>query len=182
MNLIKRIVVAISACALLALVGCGKIEPPEPVDRLAAIAQQAAQEAAVQTSDPQEIKMIEWRRELMGKPGLQMYVVFINDIGQPIDYFTTKGKCSSSNKRLTDATALVKGDRGSYSGLFYVPAASEDGTYGQSDEYIYCRTVDGKYKQWNGDYYISDRPIELTIKPLVVNIVTKGTAPNQQQQ
>jgi hypothetical protein len=182
MNLIKRIVAVISACALLALAGCGKSEPPKPVDRLAAIAQQAAQEAAAQTSDPQEIKMIEWRRELMGKPGLQMYVVFINDIGQPIDYFTTKGKCSSSNKRLTDATALVKGDRGSYHGIFDVPAASEDGTYGQSDEYIYCRTVDGKYKQWNGDYYISDRPIELTIKPLVVNIVTKGTAPNQQQQ
>ncbi len=182
MNLIKRIVTLISACALLALAGCGKSEPPQPVDRLAAIAQQAAQEAAAQTSDPQEIKMIEWRRELMGKPGLQMYVIFINDIGQPIDYFTTKSKCTSSNKRLTNATALVKGDRGSYSGLFDVPAASEDGTYGQSDEYIYCRTVDGKYKQWNGDYYISDRPIELTIKPLVVNIVTKGTAPNQQQQ
>lgn len=156
--------------------GCEQA-PPTPVDKLAQKAAAAAQEAAALTVEPQEINMILWRRELMGKPGLQLYIVFINDMGQPIDYFTS-GKCTSSNKRLTDGTALVLGDKGSYNGYFDVPAASEDGTYGESDEYIYCKTIDGKYKQWNGDYYLSDRPIELTIKPLVVKIGTK----TQQQQ
>ncbi len=177
---IQRIILALFVA--IGLAACGEKAPPTAVDRLEALAQQAAQEAAAATIDPQEINMIEYRRTLMGKPGLQLYVVFINDMGQPIDYFVTNGKCTSSNKRLTDTTELVKGDKGSYYGYFDVPAASEDGTHGSSDEYIYCRTADGKYKQWNGDYYASDKPIELTIKPLVVNIVTKGKAPNQQQQ
>ncbi len=162
---------------LLLVSGCGVPPAPTAVDKLAQKAAEAAKEAASLTTDPQEINMILWRRELMGKPGLQLYVIFINDMGQPIDYFAS-GKCTSSNKRLTDGTALVQGYKGSYTGYFDVPAASEDGTYGESDEYIYCKTVDGKYKQWNGDYYLSDKPIELTIKPLVVKIGTK----TQQQQ
>ena len=163
---------------LIVLPGCYEAPPPTPVDRLAAIAEQAAQEAAAQTTDPHEIKMIEYKRDLMGKPGLQMYIVFLNDMGQPIDYFVTQGKCSSSNKRLTDPTQIVRGDRGSYTGYFDVPGPSEDGTYGESDEYIYCKTVDGKYKQWNGEYLMSDKPFELTIKPLIV----KFGKMNQQQQ
>lgn len=166
------------ALALALLSGCGERSPPTPVDRLAALAEAAAKDAAEQTTDPHEIKMIEYKRALMGKPGLQMYIVFLNDMGQPIDYFVTEGKCSSSNKRLTDPTKIVEGDRGSYIGNFDVPGPSEDGTYGESDEYIYCKTVDGKYKQWNGDYLKSDKPFELTIKPLVV----KFGAKSQQQQ
>ena len=62
------------------------------------------------------------------------------------------------------------------------PARSEDGTHGKSDEYIYCKTVDGKYKQWNGDRYISNAPIELTIKPLVIDVVQPGESGIQSQQ
>jgi len=167
--------------ALLYLPGCTEQPPPTPVDRLAALAYKAAQEAAALTIDPHEINMIEYRRDLMGKAGLQLYVIFMNDMGQPVDYFVTDGKCSSSNKRLTNATKIVWGDRGSYTGGFDVPAASEDGTHGESDEYIYCKTVDGKYKQWNGDYYVSDFPIELTIKPLVIDIVSDGRSGIQSQ-
>ena len=161
----------------LTLASCDS-SPTTDVDHLAQKAAQAAEEAAAATIEPHEIKMIEYRRGVMGKPGLQLYVVFLNDMGQPIDYFVTEGKCSSSNKRLTDSTAFVQGDRGSYYGYFDVPAASEDGTYGESDEYVFCRTVDGKYKQWNGDRLISDQPIELTIKPLVID----RSGRNQQQQ
>ncbi len=161
--------------------GCPE-DKPTPVDRLAQKAQDAARQAAAATTDAQEIGMIEYRRRLMGKPGLQLYVVFLNDLGQPIDYFVTDGKCSSSNKRLTDGTKLVKGDKGSYYGWFDVPAASEDGTYGESDEYLYCKTADGKYKQWNGERYISDSPIELTIKPLIIDVAGPGRSGIQSQQ
>ncbi len=162
--------------------GCPEKPPPTAVDRLAELAKKAAKEAAELTIDPHEINMIEYRRDLMGKAGLQLYVIFMNDMGQPVDYFVTDGKCTSSNKRLTDGTKIVSGDRGSYTGNVDVPAASEDGTHGESDEYIYCRTVDGKYKQWNGDYYVSDFPIELTIKPLVIDIVSDGRSGIQSQQ
>ncbi len=165
----------------LGLLGCEK-QPPKPIDRLAQLAAEAAQEAAKATIDPHEIKAIERRRSLMGQPGLQLYVVFFNDLGQPIDYFVTNGKCTSSGKRLTPDTDVVEGDRGSHYGYFAVPARSEDGTHGSSDEYIYCKTADGKYKQWNGDYYASSTPIELTIKPLIIDVVQTGESGIQTQQ
>ncbi len=137
-------------------------------------AEEAAQRAASETLEPNEINNIRDRRKVMGQPGLQMYVVFLSKSGQPIDYFVTDGKCVSSKKRLTSTDRLV--DYGA--NAVVVPAPSEDGTYGSSAPYIYCWTADGKYKQWNGQYYASTAPIELTIKPLVIDLSGK----NQSQQ
>ena len=150
--------------------------PKEPLRTLQVQAAAAAKNAASETEEPNEIEMIEWRRKLMGKPGLQFYVVFFNDTGQPIDYFVTDGKCSSSGKRLVRPWKFIRGQTGvdndgyAVHGDLVLPAPAEDGMYGQPDEYIYCKTTDGKYKQWNGRYYVSDAPIELTIKPLVIDM------------
>jgi len=167
----------------LLLTACVEQSKPTPVDVLAQKATAAAERSASAALTPHEINMIEWRREFMGKPGLTLYVVFFNDMGQPIDYFVS-GKCTSSNKRLIPGEHFVKGSKkGGWDGDFVMNAPSEDGTYGPSDEYIFCFTVDGKYKQWNGDYYASSAPIELTIKPLVIDLVKKGeVAKNQSQQ
>lgn len=137
-------------------------------------AEAAGQRAAAETIEPNEINSIFNRRVLMGKPGLQMYVVFLSKSGQPIDYFVADGKCTSSTKRLTPGYEL----RDTGPNAVLLDAASEDGTRGKSSPYIYCKTVDGKYKQWNGRYYASDAPIELTIKPVIID--TSGR--NQQQQ
>ncbi|MEY4723581.1 MAG: hypothetical protein RLZZ324_1094 [Candidatus Parcubacteria bacterium] len=164
--------------AALGLTACNeapaKAAPEDPVEKLERKAQEAGERAARETVEPNEIEMIAYRRKLMGKSGLQMYVVLLSRSGQPIDYFVTKGKCTSSKKRLTPTHKLV--DSGPNSVV--VKAAAEDGTHGTSGEYIYCRTADGKYKQWNGRYYASDSPIELTIKPLVLDMSGK----NQHQQ
>jgi len=178
-----RFAIATSLTALvLPLAGCDEDQPPTAVQTLEQKAHQAAEEAAAATVDAHEIKMIQYRRRLMGKPGLQLYVIFLNDMGQPIDYFVTTGKCTSSNKRLINPTRFAKGDKGSYYGYFAVPAPGDDGTFGDSDEYIYCKTADGKYKQWNGDYLISDAPLEITIKPLVIDVVKPGQSGIQHQQ
>ncbi len=150
--------------------------PPEAVKSLQQKGAAAANRVATETLEPNEIEMIEWRRQLMGRPGLQFFVVFLNDKGQPVDYFVTRGKCSSSGKRLTASWKFTRGQTGvdsdghSVHGDFVLPRPAEDGMSGATDEYVYCRTVDGKYKQWNGRYYLSDAPIELTIKPLVLNV------------
>ncbi len=146
----------------------------DPIARLQKQAAEAGQRAAAQTVEPNEIDMIKYRRILNGKPGLQMYVVLLSRSGQPIDYFVTKGKCTSSEKRLTPTHRLAHPGPNDV----VVKAPSEDGTFGSSSPYIYCRTVNDQYKQWNGRYYVSDSPIELTIKPLVID--TSGR--NQQQQ
>ncbi len=155
--------------------------PTELLERKAA---SAARRIIENNLAANEINMIEYRRNLMGKAGLQLYVVFFNDMGQPIEYFVTAGKCTSSNKRLLPGWKFergqtgVNGDGNAVYGDFVMHTATEDGTHGESDTYVYCITVDGKYKQWNGKYYISDSPIELTIKPLVIDPSGK----NQQQQ
>ncbi len=149
------------------------LEKPDPLWQLEQKAYEAAQRSAAQTIEPNEIEMIKYRRILNGKTNLQMYVVFLSRSGQPIEYFVTAGKCVSSHKRLTPTHKLVHTGPNS----LVMRAVGEDGTYGSSSPYIYCRTVDDKYKQWNGRYYVSDSPIELTIVPLVTD--PSGTIQHQ---
>lgn len=163
------------ACVFLTL---GARAGNSSVDSLEKQAEAAAQAAAAGTVEPNEINNIKRRRLLNGKPGVQQYVVFLSKSGQPIDYFVVKGKCTSSTKRLTPEERLVHGDRGKAFGDFVMKAPGEDGTFGSSSPYIYCFTVDGKYKQWSGRYYASDYPIELTIKPLIIDVSGR----NQSQQ
>ena len=149
-------------------------KPVSAIKRLEQIALEAADEIAANMTVFHEIENIKFKREVMGRAGLQLYVVFFNNMGQPVDYFVTDGKCTSSGKRLVKNWQFKEGQTGvdsdgySVYGDFVVPKSSVDGTFGHSGKYIYCKTADGKYKQWNGTYYASDVPIEVTIKPLVV--------------
>ena len=158
------------------LSGCDQ-PPPTPVDRLAQQAQQAAQRSAAATTHSQEVANIERRRTLFGRAGVVGYVVFLNAGGQPVYYTTTDGKCSSSGKRLTSAYRPTF-TRSSVNGVTQDHVAweriSEDGTQGSSDDYIYCFGTDGRYMQWSGPYFWSDRPIELTVRPLVVEVAQPG--------
>lgn len=172
MKLRQFVAAAVTGLALVGAGLCGsaahaqQAQKPDPIAALQKQAEDAGQRAAAETLEPNEINSIRDRRKVMGQAGLQMYVVLLSRSGQPIDYFVTDGKCISSQKRLTAGHKLI--DPGA--NALVVKAPSEDGTYGTSEPYIYCFTVDGKYKQWNGRYYASTSPIELTIKPLVVNI------------
>ncbi len=171
----------IAVSALFLMGAAGAQAPPKD---LAKEAREAAARVDGATLEPHEINTIYWRGELMGRPGLQFYVIFFNNLGQPVDYFVTKGKCSSSNKRLTKPWRYEHGQTGvdsdgySVNGDFVLPSPSIDGTHGPSDDYVFCMTVDGKYKQWNGRYYLSDVSFELTIKPLVIDLSGR----KQQQQ
>ena len=117
-----------------------------------------------------EIDNIKKRLELTSQPGLLGYVVLLNQTGQPVMYTTVKGKITSGGKRLTSAY------QPNYS--TYTPSApSDEGTYGTSGEYVYFWTQNGQYIQWNGTYLYSDKPIRLSVEPLVVDIVPEGKAP-----
>lgn len=122
-----------------------------------------------------EIETIKFRRIVMGRPGLNLYVVFLSDKGQPTDYFVTDGKCSSSKKHLVSKQKMVEGkvgvdsEREGVYGDFVMKKSGVDGTYGSSSPYVYCKTTAGIYKQWNGKYYISDAPLELAIEPVIVS-------------
>lgn len=133
---------------------------------------QKAQIAANQINftENAEIDNIKKRLELTSSPSLLGYVVLMNEAGQPVLYTSVKGKITSGGKRLTKPFQLTHGDRGEWSGDFVTDAPSDEGTWGRSNPYIYFWDTNGAYHQWNGKYLYSDKPIRLSVKPLVVAI------------
>lgn len=161
----QKILFAAVGVLALGLTGCN--DDPPPSHGLDKMRQKAASTAESSVTTSYEIKNIERRRLLFGKPGVIGYVVFLNDMGQPVQYLTVNGKCTSSNKRLTPGEEV---ESGRWEHEFVMKAPSEDGTYGESDNYVYCFMPDGRYVQWNGNYLYSDKPLELTIKPMIVSV------------
>lgn len=119
---------------------------------------QVAREAArsINFTENAEIDNIKKRLELTASSSLVGYVVLLNGTGQPILYTGIKGKITSGSKKLTD---------GGVTGTL-----SDEGTYGSSNPYIYFWSTSGVYHQWSGDYLYSDKPIRLSVQPLVVNV------------
>lgn len=170
----KAAILAIAAMATTA----GSVNSCNPEAQPSAVEQQryqAAREAAAEQTYCYECQNIKNRRILFGKPGVIGYVLFLNDAGQPIQYLSVKGKCTSSGKRLTPTDIVTNGrmssDPEAYGENNVVRAAvGEDGTFGSSENYVYCWTTDGRYVQWSGQYLYSDKPFDLTIKPLIIAI------------
>lgn len=119
---------------------------------------QVAREAArsINFTENAEIDNIKKSLELTASSSLVGYVVLLNGTGQPILYTGIKGKITSGSKKLTD---------GGVTGTL-----SDEGTYGSSNPYIYFWSTSGVYHQWSGDYLYSDKPIRLSVQPLVVNV------------
>jgi hypothetical protein len=138
-----------------------------------------AEEAAnsIRFEENAEIENIKRRLQLTSNPGQIGFVVLFNDAGQPIMYTGVKGKITSSRKRLTATDYVSSGARGECEGScgennVVRAAASDEGTYGTSDTYIYFWTTDDQYIQWSGRYLYSDKPIRLRVEPLVVSAAT----------
>lgn len=130
-------------------------------------AQKAAAAAQqIQFSENAEIENIKRRLELTANPGLNGFVILLNQMGQPVMYTGVKGKVTSGGKKLTPTQEL----KCHSSGCNVMTSASDEGTHGSSGEYIFFWTQNDQYIQWNGGYLYSDKPFRLTQDPLVVNI------------
>lgn len=149
-----KIMTALSALLVVtisvAVSGCGRSSQYEQ----AQVAREAAR--SINFTENAEIDNIKKRLELTASPSLVGYVVLLNGTGQPILYTAIKGKITSGSKKLTD---------GGVTGTL-----SDEGTHGSSNPYIYFWSTSGVYHQWSGDYLYSDKPIRLSVQPLVVNV------------
>ena len=128
----------------------------------------AAAANSIHFEENAEIDNIKKRLELTANPGLLGFVVLLNEMGQPVMYTGVKGKITSGGKRLTRVDMTEMHDH-----TLVRQAASDEGTYGSSGEYVYFWTPEGQYIQWNGKYLYSDKPFRLTTAPLVVNVEEK---------
>lgn len=105
--------------------------------------------------------------------------IYLTSYGKVMAFYTIKGKVTSGSKRLTSTNRVIddygtllnlNGGEGWNSGstIINVDAPELDGTYGNSNPYIFFWTTDGTYVQWNGEYMLSDQPLKLTTQPELV--------------
>jgi hypothetical protein len=161
----------------LALAACDAADVPQQNAR----AQQAqngaakAEAAMAGAQDNAEQDNIARRLKLTSNPGALGFILLLNQAGQPIMYTSVKGKITSGGKRLTNPQQRVRLGCGQYCDEALGDAPSDEGTYGQSGEYVFFWTVDGQYVQWNGGYLYSDKPFRTNIQPLVVKVEQPGS-------
>lgn len=118
-----------------------------------------------------ERKNVAKRAELFDKPDKLSYIYLVS-YGKVMAFYTVKGKVSSLQSYLTpqeqivdeDGTECWNGD----STCFLTLAPDIDGTYGDNVAGIFFFTTEGAYVEWNGEYMMSDQPLQLTATPELV--------------
>lgn len=152
----------------LTLAGCIEETQPQAKNLQAEKAKEAAN--SITFTENAEIDNIKKRLELTANPGLLGYVVLLNEMGQPVMYTGVKGKITSGGKRLTQPDRIQRHSYGTNGGGNTMAAPSDEGTFGNSGEYVFFWTPAGQYIQWNGKFLYSDKPFRLSIEPLVLSV------------
>jgi len=123
------------------------------------------------------------------KPGSVKHLYVISAMsGQVLIYSTVKGKVTSSHKRLSPKTVASGYSNGGFGGLpvtinggtcYTGEILGDDGSYGDSSEYIFWWDVRGVYHQHyiaGGQIlHISDQP--MAVKEIVLNMETAASKP-----
>lgn len=126
-----------------------------------------------QLQDSQERRNLVRRLELVNNANRISYIHLLAMDGRVIFYSTVRGKVSSLNSMLTTSQQVVTipypacSGQGCY-GQNVIESPDFDGTYGDNPRGIFWFTPDGTYMEWNGNYFISDRPMRLSQEPTMV--------------
>ena len=95
------------------------------------------------------------------------YIYLLSDMGSVITFFPIKGKVSSVNSMLTTTEQVIEDSFGSEWGVV-VASPDLDGSYGSNGDAIFFFTTEGVYCEWNGKYFLCDRPLKLTTAPILI--------------
>lgn len=133
---------------------------------------------AEQLKDSLERRNIKERLLRYNNPNKIGYIYLLTDTGGIYTYFTIKGKVSSTDSQMT-TTDLIQWDKGSAGGgNVTVPAPGDDGSYGPNEPGIFFFTADGVMVTWNGRYLLTDAPLRIEDKGLVLTYVD-GSKPTK---
>lgn len=114
-----------------------------------------------------EKKNLELKRQREEDPNAVRYL-YLYTFGQPMGYYVTKGKISSSGSQRTpeqDNMWTCKLNHGCQP--IVVDGAKDDGSYGAGDPGIFFYQADGTMVETNFDFLISDKPITAVNVPLL---------------
>lgn len=104
------------------------------------------------------------RLQIMNKPSTTLFFYGLSETGTIIFRSTVKGKVTSSGKRLEP----IQGN--DYNGWCQSRNANgdcsnellqADGTFGNSDEYVYWFDFEDNYYQWNGAYILTTKALSI---------------------
>lgn len=114
-----------------------------------------------------EKKNLEAKRQREENPDATRYL-YLYSFGQPMGYYITKGKISSSGSQRTpeqDNMWTCKTSHGCQP--IVVDGAKDDGSYGAGDPGIFFFLANGQMVETNFDYLISDAPMAAVNVPLL---------------
>lgn len=114
-----------------------------------------------------EKKNLELKRQREEDPNATRYL-YLYSFGQPMGYYITKGKISSSGSQRTpeqDNMWTCKSNHGCQP--IVVDGAKDDGSYGAGDPGIFFFLANGQMVETTFDYIISDAPLQAVNVPLL---------------
>lgn len=114
-----------------------------------------------------EKKNLELKRQREEDPNAVRYL-YLYTFGEPMGYYVTKGKISSSGSQRTPEQDNMWTCKVNHScAPIVVDGAKDDGSYGAGDPGIFFFLTDGTMVETSFDYLVSDRPITALNIPLL---------------
>ena len=112
-----------------------------------------------------ERENINKRQELFDNPAQVSWIYCLADNGQVVFYGPVLGKVTSSTKRLEPISSVGSPDSMAYyqqfGDIYTAEIMQQDGTFGNSEIYVYWFDPNGNYYQWGGDYFLTSIPIKI---------------------
>ncbi len=119
------------------------------------------------TGDTLEKKNLAAKKDREEDPNAVRYV-YLYTFGDPMGYYVTKGKISSSGSQRTPEQDIhYTCSSGGNCTHVVVDGAKDDGSYGQGDPGIFFFLADGTMIETSFDYLIADKPIQAVNVPLL---------------
>ncbi len=115
------------------------------------------------------------------------HVYMMSHDGKVIAYRVAQGKVSSVNSKLTNNRQIVASThclktthRDDEAGCFKtVESPQMDGSYGTNGAAIFFFTTNGDYVEWNGLYLVSENPMNIQTKVMLVEHVDDESSGNE---
>jgi len=176
----KRLTLTIIATiiAALLLTGCQTEEPKTTAqasgekltERVFSQQSTAVPYPADKLKDSLERRNLRERLMRTNKPNAISYL-YVLSFGEPLGFYTVKGKVSSTQSQMTTDQLQVckdhKGDHNSSCIPAVVNAPGDDGSYGPNEDGIFFFTTEGTMVTTNLDYILSDQPLAFNVPELV---------------
>lgn len=128
----------------------------------------AQQQAAVpypadQLKDSLERRNLVERLLRTNQPNKIGYVYLLSFSGQPLGYYTIKGKVSSTQSQLTTDQLVYRFCRNGNCSDNVVSAPGDDGSYGLNEDGVFFFTTENAYVTTDLNYLYSDQPLPLNV-------------------